>query len=128
MTGNVPATELVQDRVETPDVPRVIEVGFRVHNGVPLADRFTVPWKPFREVTLIVEVPATPVCVVTDDGLAEMLKSFRGKNSDILLTPWSHCARSPRAQLASSIARVLQCVYFIDEEYARFAPGPATTK
>jgi hypothetical protein len=38
--------------------------------------RLTVPPKPLRAVTAIVEVPATPALTVTVVGLAEMVKSW----------------------------------------------------
>jgi hypothetical protein len=38
--------------------------------------RLTVPLKPLRAVTVMVEVPATPALTVTVVGLAEMVKSW----------------------------------------------------
>jgi len=68
---------LLQESVDVPEPPEML-VGLRLQTrlGELVATaRVTVPVNPLREVTLIVEDPATPVCVVTDCGLAEILKS-----------------------------------------------------
>jgi hypothetical protein len=44
--------------------------------GLMLKVRLTVPLKPLRAVTVMVEVPATPALTVTVVGLAEMVKSW----------------------------------------------------
>jgi hypothetical protein len=55
-------------------------VGVRVQAspavGLMLEVRLTLPPKPFRAVTVIVEVPAIPAFTVTVVGLAEMVKSW----------------------------------------------------
>jgi len=67
----------VHDKVEVPDP--VTLVGVRVHvrpvEGATVAARLTVPLKPFRAVTVIVEVPEAPARIVTVVGLAAMVKS-----------------------------------------------------
>jgi hypothetical protein len=37
---------------------------------------FTIPLKPLRAVTVMVEIPATPALTVTVVGLAEVVKSW----------------------------------------------------
>lgn len=58
----------------------VVLVGVRVQAspeaGLMLEVRLTVPLKPLRAVTVMVEVPATPALTVTVVGLAEMVKSW----------------------------------------------------
>jgi len=55
-------------------------VGVRVQAipvvGLMLDVKLTIPLKPLRPVTVIVEVPATPALTVTVVGLAEMVKSW----------------------------------------------------
>ena len=55
-------------------------VGVRVQAipvvGLLLDVKLTIPLKPLRPVTVIVEVPATPALTVTVVGLAEMVKSW----------------------------------------------------
>jgi len=55
-------------------------VGVRVQAipvvGLMLGVKLTIPLKPLRPVTVIVEVPATPALTVTVVGLAEMVKSW----------------------------------------------------
>jgi len=55
-------------------------VGVRVQAnpvaGLMLEVRLTVPLKPLRAFTVIVEVPAIPAFTVTVLGLAEMVKSW----------------------------------------------------
>jgi len=55
-------------------------VGVRVQAipvvGLMLDVKLTIPLKPLRPVTVIVEVPATPALTVTVAGLAEMVKSW----------------------------------------------------
>jgi len=54
-------------------------VGVRVQ-AIPVVGlmlvKLTIPLKPLRPVTVIVEVPATPALTVTVVGLAEMVKSW----------------------------------------------------
>jgi len=63
----------VQDRFELPEP--VTLVGERVHE-VLLVARLTTPAKPFRPVTVTVEVPAESARTVTDVGLAVTVKSW----------------------------------------------------
>lgn len=55
-------------------------VGVRVQAipvvGLMLDVKLTIPLKPLRPVTVIVEVPATPALTVTVVGPAEMVKSW----------------------------------------------------
>ena len=44
--------------------------------GLMLEVKLTVPLKPLRAVTAMVEVPATPALTVMVAGLAEILKSW----------------------------------------------------
>jgi len=62
----------VQDRFELPE-PVTVE-GETVHE-VLLVTRLTTPAKPFRLVTVTVEVPAEPARTVTDVGPAVNVKS-----------------------------------------------------
>jgi hypothetical protein len=67
----------LQDRVEVP-VPPGIEVEVRVQDRfveLAVTARVTVPAKPFRGATVIVEVPATPTFTVTLVALAVTVKS-----------------------------------------------------
>jgi len=68
----VEAVVKVQDRVEVPDP--VTLVGVRVHAAL-FAVRLTTPLKPWRPVTVIVEVPAALTFSVTAVGLAAIVKS-----------------------------------------------------
>jgi hypothetical protein len=73
----LPTTEPVHERVELPDPP-VIEVADRLHARLVefvVTPRETVPAKPFRGVTVIVEFPATETLTVTEVGLALTVKS-----------------------------------------------------
>lgn len=67
-----------QERIDVPEP--VTLVGVRVQAspviGLMLDAMFTIALKPVREVTVIVEVPATPALIVTVDGLAEIVKSW----------------------------------------------------
>jgi hypothetical protein len=59
--------------VELPEP--VTLVGVRVH-AVLLEARFTTPTKPFRPVTVTVEVPGEPARSETVVGLAAIVKSW----------------------------------------------------
>jgi hypothetical protein len=72
-TWYVAADSKVHDRVEVPEP--VTLVGETVHE-VLLVARLTTPAKPSRAVTVIVDVPATPVLTVTFVGLATIVKSW----------------------------------------------------
>jgi len=63
----------VQDRFELPEPVTV--VGETLHE-VLLVTRLTTPAKPFRPVTVTVEVPAVPARTVTDVGLPVTVKSW----------------------------------------------------
>src|SRR2546426_10967990 len=79
VTVNVLAIPL-HDRVVVPEVPRLIEVAENEQLNPDDGDvefvRATMPVKPFTDVTLIVELPATPAKTVTLDGLAATVKSW----------------------------------------------------
>jgi len=69
----------VHDRAEVPEVPRTTLVGVRVQvkpAGVTDEDRATVPVKPLRLVTVIVEVAAAFANAVALVGLAVTEKSW----------------------------------------------------
>jgi hypothetical protein len=73
----LPATLPVHDREDVPDPPG-IEVEVRVQDRfveLVVTARVTVPVKPFRGPTVIVEVPATPALKVTLVVLAVTVKS-----------------------------------------------------
>ena len=64
----------VHDRVEVPEP--VTLLGVRVHTVVSLLARLTTPLKPFRPVTVIVELAGVCALVVTEVGLAVSVKSW----------------------------------------------------
>ncbi len=69
----------MQERADVPEVPRTTLVGVRVHvkpAGLTEDVRATVPVKPFRLVTVIVEVAAALASAVALVGLAVTLKSW----------------------------------------------------
>jgi len=71
--------EPVQDRALVPEVPRTTLVGVRVHvspAGETDEDRATVPVKPLRLVTVIVDAAAVPAFTATLVGLAVTEKSW----------------------------------------------------
>ena len=70
ITWNIPTAANVHDRVELPEPVRL--VGLTAHD-VLLVVRLTIPEKPFRAVTVIVEVAGAALSVVTAVGLAVML-------------------------------------------------------
>ena len=63
----------MQDRFELPEPVTV--VGETLHE-VLLVTRLTTPAKPFRPVTVTVEVLAVPARTVTDVGLPVTVKSW----------------------------------------------------
>ncbi len=73
----------MQDKVEAPEVPRVMLGGEREQvrpvEGKMENERLTVPANPLRPVTLIEEVPTTPAFRVTDAGVAAIAKSWTAK-------------------------------------------------
>jgi hypothetical protein len=64
----------VHDNVELPEP--VTLVGDSVQTAVSLLVRLTTPLKPWRPVTLIVDVAAVPTVAVTLVGLALIVKSW----------------------------------------------------
>ncbi len=72
-TWKVPVVVNVHDSVLMPEP--TMDGGLRVH-AVLLAERLTVPEKPFRPVTVMVEVPGALTFTVTDVGLALSVKSW----------------------------------------------------
>ena len=76
VTVYTPADPL-QDRLEVPDAVRLVGVRVQVRPvaGVIVDVRPTTPLKPWREVIVIVEVPAALAFVETDVGLAATVKS-----------------------------------------------------
>ena len=78
MTVYVPALVLLCTVIVSVDFPEVeIETGLRLAaNPVgALAESVTVPVKPLRKVTVIVDVPRDPLLIVNDVGDAEIEKS-----------------------------------------------------
>jgi len=72
----------VHDRAEVPEVPRTTLVGVNVHvnpAGVTEVESATVPAKPFRLVTVIVEAAAAFARAVTVVGLAVTEKLWKVK-------------------------------------------------
>jgi hypothetical protein len=79
----VPALPPLQDNDEIWDAPREILVGVRVQvrpvaGGMELV-RATVPVKPSKGATVILDVPATPALTVTLVGAAVTEKSWTVK-------------------------------------------------
>ena len=72
-TVTVDIDEKVHDRVELPEP--VTLLGATLHE-VLLVTRLTTPEKPFRAVTVMLEVPVEPTFTLTLDGLATMAKSW----------------------------------------------------
>ncbi len=73
----MPAGEPAHESVEDPEPPVILideSVQDRLVEFVVTAS-VTVPEKPFRDATVIVEVPAVPTVTVTVVGLAVMPKS-----------------------------------------------------
>ncbi len=70
VTSTFPADAKVQDRAALPEP--VTLVGLAVHD-VLLVAKLTRPVKPFRAVTVMVEVAAVPALTVMLTGLAPML-------------------------------------------------------
>ena len=70
----VPVVVKVHDNVELPDP--VTLVGETLHEAVVLVARATTPAKPFRPVTVMLEVPAALTFTLTLNGLAAIVKSW----------------------------------------------------
>jgi hypothetical protein len=77
VTVYIPA-EPVHDRVEVPEPVTLVGVSVQVKPVAGLIEdvRLTTPLKPWRAVTVIVEVPAVPALVATEVGLAAIVKSW----------------------------------------------------
>jgi len=71
----------LQDRVEVPEPVTLVGVRVQVRPvaGETVAVRETIPLKPFRAVTVTVEVPEAPARTVTVAGLAAIVKSWTVK-------------------------------------------------
>jgi hypothetical protein len=67
----------MHERVEVPEPVTLDGVSVQLSPvvGDTVAVRLTTPLKPWRAVTVIVEVPAVPALVETDVGLAATAKS-----------------------------------------------------
>jgi hypothetical protein len=65
------------ERVDVPEPVTLVGVRVQVSPvvGLVLATMFTIPLKPLRAETVIVEVPTTPALTVTVVGFAEIVKS-----------------------------------------------------
>jgi hypothetical protein len=73
----VPVVEELHDRVDVPEPP-VMLIDESVHDrlvGLVVIERLTVAEKPFREDTVIIEVPIRPWTTVRLVGLADIVKS-----------------------------------------------------
>ena len=73
----MPDTLPVHDRTETPEPPTML-IGFSVQGRLVefvVTERFTVPAKPLRGVTVIAEVLRAVAFVVTIVGLTVRMKS-----------------------------------------------------
>lgn len=77
VTVYVPATPL-QESVEVPEPVTLVGVRVQVRPvaGLMLEVRLTTPLNPWRAVTVMVEVPATPALTVTAVGAAVTVKSW----------------------------------------------------
>jgi hypothetical protein len=64
---------------ESVALPEPVTLVGATEHDVLLVDRLTTPAKPFRPVTVIVEVPAVPAFTVTEVGLADIVKSWTTK-------------------------------------------------
>ena len=72
----MPVLVKVHERVLEPE-PVIVD-GVSVHAAL-LAERLTMPAKPFKPVTVTVEVPGALTFTVTDVGLAVIVKSWTMK-------------------------------------------------
>lgn len=73
----MPGRDPVQERVELPEPPAML-LRERVHARLvefSEAARAIVPEKPFKDVIVTVDGPATPTAIFSLVGLAEILKS-----------------------------------------------------
>jgi hypothetical protein len=88
-TCTVEAAANVQDRVALPEP--VTLVG-ETEQEVLLVVKPTTPAKPFRAVTVMLEVPAVPALTVTLSGLAAIVKSWTTK---VTVTLWDRLPLVP---------------------------------
>ena len=68
----------MHDRVDDPEPPEIVGLE-REHDRFEesvITPRETVPLKPFKDPTVIVEFPGTPVFAETPDGLDPIVKSW----------------------------------------------------
>ena len=76
------------DVAEPPEV-KVTEVGLNeavTPVGAPETERLTVPAKPLRDVTVIVDVPELPCAMVREVGEADIEKSGAALTVRLMLT------------------------------------------
>jgi len=78
VTVNVPLAKGRQDRVEAPELVRLVGLGLQVKpvEGDTVDDKSTVPEKPFWNVTVMVEVPVPLTATDKLVGLAARVKSW----------------------------------------------------
>jgi hypothetical protein len=76
VTAYIPAMP-EHERVDVPEPVTLVGVREQASPvvGLRLDAMFTIPLKPLRAVTVMVEVPATPALTVTVVGLGETVKS-----------------------------------------------------
>ncbi len=77
VTVNVPVTEDVQERLETPELVWLFGLTLQTSppEGETEYDRSTLPMKPFTPATLIMEEPVLPTFIDKLDGLMARVKS-----------------------------------------------------
>jgi len=93
VTVTEPAVLKVHERMEVPEPP-VTVVGVRVHATLSAANA-TLLANPFKEATVIVEVPADPTDTVTVIGLAEIVKSGRAVTVKSTVAEWERLPLVP---------------------------------
>jgi len=77
-------------------VVNVTDVALRVQGVPPFWDTLTVPVKPLRAVTVIVEVPVLPTFATTFVGLAVIEKS----GAAMTTLTFRECVRAPTSPVA----------------------------
>jgi hypothetical protein len=102
VTVNEPVAEPVHDRVEVADVvvvERATLVGLRAQvrpvEGDTVADRETVPVKPFTAAIVIVDVPGEPTTAETVEGLALTVKSGAAVTVKVTVAEWDRDPLTP---------------------------------
>jgi hypothetical protein len=78
---------LLTVRIAVPDVVILVGLMLAVRPGDGVTVRDTMPVKPLRGVTVIVEVPEEPTPSVRLDGLAEIAKSGDVVPVTVTVTP-----------------------------------------